>query len=352
MFEKEINQMLVITGKFGPLIQFIIIILIFIALAYIAKKILENYVKKITKVTKTTLDDKIFEIVEKPLYISITLIGIYVGFVVSNYFPNLQKSIHSLFFVIFVFIVTYIISKITTLFIKETLKVQKKYENTPKLINKIISVTVYLIAFMVLLAHFNIDITPLVAGLGVSGLILGMALQTTLSNFFSGLQLIIHQLIKIGDFIELEDDIKGFVDDIGLFSTKIKTLGNSKIIVPNNKLIESIITDHSAPESGGKSVVIQCGVGYGSDLDKVEKVTIQVATEIQKKVPGAVKDFKPFIRYHTFGDSNIDFSIILRVEKPTDKYLVTHEFIKALKKRFDKENIEISWPVRKIYMEK
>ena len=64
---------------------------------------------------------------------------------------------------------------------------------------------------------------------------------------------------------------------------------------------------------------------------------------------GAVKDFEPFIRYHTFGDSNINFSIILRVQAFVDKYVVTHEFIKALKKSYDKEGIEISWPVRKIY---
>ena len=85
------------------------------------------------------------------------------------------------------------------------------------------------------------------------------------------------------------------------------------------------------------------------DLDKVEKVTIDVAKTIQKTVPGAVKTFEPFIRYHTFGDSNINFSVILRVEKFVDKYLITHEFIKALKARYDKEGIEISWPVRKVY---
>ena len=97
------------------------------------------------------------------------------------------------------------------------------------------------------------------------------------------------------------------------------------------------------------SVVIQCGVSYTSDLNKVERVTIDAAKRIQETVQGAVKDFEPFIRYHTFGDSNINFSVILRVKTYVDRYLVTHEFIKALKKRYDKEGIEISWPVRKIY---
>ncbi len=100
------------------------------------------------------------------------------------------------------------------------------------------------------------------------------------------------------------------------------------------------------------SVVLQCGVSYGSDLKKVEKVTINTAKKIQSTVIGAVKNFEPFIRYHTFGDSNINFSIILRIEKYVDKYLVVHEFIKELKEEYDKNKIEISYPVRKMYKAK
>ena len=130
--------------------------------------------------------------------------------------------------------------------------------------------------------------------------------------------------------------------------SRIRTLPNTLVIVPNSKIASTIITNDSLPVPE-MSVVIQCGVAYSSDLEKVEKVTVDAAKKTQKIVTGAVKGFEPFIRYHTFGDSNINFSIILRVEKFVDKYLVTHEFIKALKKAYDKEGIEISWPVRKIY---
>ena len=153
---------------------------------------------------------------------------------------------------------------------------------------------------------------------------------------------------RIGDFIEMEGGVSGFVEDIGWRSTRIRTLPNTMIVVPNSKIASTIITNDSlpVPEMG---IVIQCGVAYTSDLEKVEKVTIDAARKIQKTVKGAVKDFEPFIRYHTFGDSNINFSIILRVESFVDRYLVTHELIKSLKKRYDKEAIEISWPVRKVY---
>ncbi|MBU4339123.1 mechanosensitive ion channel family protein [Patescibacteria group bacterium] len=146
---------------------------------------------------------------------------------------------------------------------------------------------------------------------------------------------------NVGDFVELEGGVSGFIEDIGWRSTRIKTMANNIVIIPNSKLAESVITNNSLPEKE-MGVLVQCGVGYGSNLEKVEKVTIDVAGKIQKTVPGAVKDFEPFMRYYAFGDSNIDFSIILRVETFTGKYLITHELIKALKKRYDEENIEIS----------
>jgi len=116
-------------------------------------------------------------------------------------------------------------------------------------------------------------------------------------------------------------------------------------------LAESIIVNLSTPQEE-TTIVVECGVSYESNLDKVEKVTISAAKEIQENIKGAVKGFEPLFRYHTFGDSNINFSIYFRVEKPIDKFLVTHHFIKALKKRYDEEGIEISWPVIKIYYPK
>ncbi|MDH5662708.1 MAG: mechanosensitive ion channel family protein, partial [Elusimicrobiota bacterium] len=208
-----------------------------------------------------------------------------------------------------------------------------------------------LIAFLMILRYLNVEITPLVATLGLGGLAVGLALQNTLSNFFAGVHIISDRPINVGDYIEMEGNIAGYVEDIGWRSTRIRTLPNTIVIVPNSKIAESVIVNNYLPVQE-MSIVLQCGVAYGSDLEKVEKVTVDVARKIQQTVPGAVKTFEPFIRYHTFGDSNINFSIILRVEEFVARYLVTHEFFKALKARYDKENIEISWPIRKVYTAK
>lgn len=321
----------------------------FLAFSSILHFFLKNYLKRITERTKSELDDAILKIITKPLHAFVLVIGLFIALRSLSTIAPYLAFIERVFFVISVFLVSMMVSKIFALFIGRWLRVKKRYEKTPLLINKIVSVVVYLIAFIIILDYFQIEITPLVATLGIGGLAIGLALQNTLSNFFAGLHIISDRPINVGDFIELQGvDIKGYVEDIGWRSTRIRTLPNNLVIIPNSKLAESILTNYAMPQHE-MSVVIQCGVAYTSELKKVEKVTIDVARKIQKTVPGAVKAFEPFIRYHTFGDSNINFSVILRIEDAVQKYAVTHEFIKALKERYDKEGIEISWPVRKIY---
>ena len=284
----------------------------------------------------------------KILGIGIALFGIYLFLKSFSSLASYSAYLDSLFFVLFSLFAAMIVSKISSGWIEKLLKFQGKYQGIPKLIDKVVKTTIYLIALLIILSYFGIEITPLVAGLGLGSLAIGLALQSTLSDFFAGIHLLSDKPVRIGDWIELENGIAGYVEDIGWRSTKIRTLPNTIVIIPNSKLAESIITNYSLPEPE-TAVIVECGVSYESDLEKVEKVTIEVAKEIQKEVKGAIKNFEPFIRYKRFGDSNIIFSVILRAEKPVDKYLITHEFIKKLKKRYDKEGIEISWPIRKIY---
>jgi len=97
------------------------------------------------------------------------------------------------------------------------------------------------------------------------------------------------------------------------------------------------------------AVLVNLGVSYSSDLNKVERVTIEVAREVMKAVSGGVPDFDPFIRYHTFGDFSINFTVIMRAKEFKDQYLIKHEFIKKLHQRYIKEGIEIPFPIRTIY---
>ncbi|MFB0526949.1 MAG: mechanosensitive ion channel family protein [bacterium] len=331
--------------------QFLLIIIGFFIFAKISHFIMIKYLKRIAKRTKTDIDDIILGIIKKPLCVYIVIIGLFFGLKSLSILTAYSSWIDRIFFIISALLLSLIIAKILSVLVSRWLKVQKEFEKTPRLISTVVSIFIYLIAFLMILRYLNIEITPLVATLGLGGLAVGLALQNTLSNFFAGVHIISDRPINVGDYIEMEGNIAGYVEDIGWRSTRIRTLPNTIVIVPNSKIAESVIVNNYLPVQE-MSIVLQCGVAYGSDLEKVEKVTVDVARKIQQTVPGAVKTFEPFIRYHTFGDSNINFSIILRVEEFVARYLVTHEFFKALKARYDKENIEISWPIRKIYTAK
>ncbi|MBC8521777.1 MAG: mechanosensitive ion channel family protein [Methanomicrobia archaeon] len=314
----------------------------------IAHIILVKYVRRIAARTKTDIDDIILKIVTKPVCIFIMFAGFYFALGALSDLEKYSEEIGGIFFVGSILLLSLIVSRILGVLVSHWLRVQKKYEKMPKLMGNVVAIVIYLMAFLMILDHFDIEINPLLAAFGLGGLAIGLALQNTLSNFFAGLHIITDRPINFGDYIEIEGGTSGFVEDIGWRSTRVRTLPNTLVIVPNSKLAESVIINNSQPVLE-MSVVVQCGVAYESDLEKVERVTIDVAKQILETVPGAVKTFQPLVRFHTFGDSNINFSIILRVEEPATKYIVTHEFIKALKKRYDREGIEISWPVRKIY---
>jgi small-conductance mechanosensitive channel len=203
--------------------------------------------------------------------------------------------------------------------------------------------------FLIVLDRLKITITPFLASLGIGGLVVALALQDTLSNFFSGIYIFFDKPIRIGDYIMLESGREGYVTQIGWRNTRIRMLPNNIVIVPNTKLVSSQITNFYLPETE-MAVLVQVGVSYQSDLEKVEKVTIEVAKEVLQEVEGGVKEFEPFIRYHTFSDFSINFTVILRAKEYVDKYLIIHEFIKRLHKRYQLEGIEIPFPIRTVYM--
>ena len=328
--------------------QFLIIVISSFILAQVVHFILVNYVRKLAARTKTDIDDIIVNLLTKPVYVFIVFTGLYLALKSLSQLATYFTYLDGVYFVVTVLLIALIVSHILRIVLSFWLKAQKQLEKMPKLLSSVAAIIIYLIAFLMILDHFEIEITPLVVGYGFGALAVALALQNTLSNVFAGIHIISDRPINFGDYIEVESGVSGFVEDIGWRSTRIRTLPNTMVIIPNSKLAESIITNYSLPVLE-MSEVIQCGVDYGSDLEKVEKVTINVAKQVQKTVPGALKDFQPFIRYHTFDESNINFSIILRVEEPSVQYIVKHEFIKALKKRYDEEGIEISWPIVKVH---
>lgn len=198
---------------------------------------------------------------------------------------------------------------------------------------------------LVLLGTLGISITPLIASLGISSLAVALALQPTLANFFSGVQLIMDKPIRVGDYIELDSGEQGFVERIGWRSTWIKMLPNNTLIMPNSVLSESRIINYFYPEKE-LSVPVEVGVHYDSDLEFVEQITLEVAREILRSHKWGVDTYETFVVFHTFDDSSINFTVMLRAQEYFNRFFIKSEFIKALHKRFREEGIVIPYPIR------
>jgi len=213
----------------------------------------------------------------------------------------------------------------------------------------IIRLIVYAIGIMAILQSLGIAITPVLTAMGVGGLAVALALQETLSNLFAGMQILAAGQVKPGDFIRLDTGEEGYVADVTWRNTSTRAISRNMIIVPNSKLAAAILTNYYQPEKQ-MLVYVPVGVHYDSDLGQVERVTLEVAREVQAAVEGARRDHEPRIRYYEFGESSINFRTILAVEEFAESYLVTHEFIKRLHRRYSEEGIVIPFPIRTLHI--
>jgi small-conductance mechanosensitive channel len=298
--------------------------------------------------------------IRKPILLGFLLYGFYYALTTVSYLLPHAALVGQAFLIMQVFFVAFVASRVVNAILDWyatdiAVKTESKLDDhfLPPL-KKVVYIIAFLLGAVFLMDSFGVEITTMIAALGIGGLAIALALQDTLSNFFAGAYTTLDRPVRVNDFVELDTGDKGFVVEIGWRSTKIRKLDNNLVVIPNSKMAQSRIINYDLPQSW-MNVTVPCGVSYESDLEKVEKVTIEVAKRVMKEHAG-ISQFKdgdpPLVRYREFGDSNINFNIILRVNTPLDQYRVRHEFIKQLKARFDREDIEISVPARKLYMAK
>ena len=208
---------------------------------------------------------------------------------------------------------------------------------------------VFIVGTLVILQTVGISITPILTALGVGGLAVALALQDTLSNLFAGIHIIASKQVRPGDYVRLDSGQEGRITDISWRYTTIETIRSNMIIVPNSKLAAAVVTNFHLPHDV-MTIPIKVGISYDSDLEKVEEITLDVAREVSREVEGGVPDSVPQIRYHTFGDFSIDFNVIVHVRAYADQVYLTHELIKRLHRRYERDGVTIPFPTRTVYV--
>ncbi len=325
----------------------VMVFLLTLALGYVLRRLILNRLTRLSESTKAKAYNIIITTIKGPFIIWSLMLAIYLALEFSKLPGNLISIINKLLLILGIFSITLVLAAISA---KAISVYSRKFETVfpvTSLTQNITKVVIFMIGILIILNTLGVSITPILATLGIGGLAVALALQDTLSNLFSGFHIIMTKQIRVGDYIKLDSGEEGYVIDITWRTTKIRMLPNNIILVPNEKLTKAIVTNYYLPEKE-MAVLVGVGVHYDSDLKRVERITCEVAKEVMRDITGGVPEFEPFIRYHTFGDFSINFTVILRAREFVDQYLIKHEFVKRLHERYAKEGIVIPYPIRAI----
>lgn len=328
-----------------------IIPLIFILVGFLAgiigEKVIFNRIKSFVVKQQIPGSEIIFQSLHRMTLIWFVLAGFFWAILSSPVKPGIANVLQKILTIILLYSVTLVLARLTAGFVN--LFVQRTEGVSTSLLSNLAKTIVLVLGTLILLQTVGIEITPIVTTLGIGGLAVGLALQDTLANLFSGFYLVISKQVRAGDYVKLDDGHQGYVTDINWRNTTIKEISNNVIIVPNSKLASAIFTNYHLPAKE-ITLTMNVGVSYDSDLELVEKVTVEVAKEVMQEIAPELIQIEPYLRFHTFNDFSIDYTLYMRVSEYFDQRIGKHLLVKKLHKRYQQEGIEIPFPIREVFM--
>ena len=292
------------------------ILLVSLLVAWFALFIMRRVQKKLEQhAKKPTLFPQLLQSLYRPFFLLIVTEGLLLALASVSYLTTWHDNLVKASVAVVIALVTYALTNSVGVLLVWYLRrrtVRRKVrvdEGLIRFLRRIMILIIYAFGILVVLDYLDIAITPIIAGLGIGGLAVALALQPTLANFFASTQIISDCVVRVGDYIELDNGtIRGYVTDIGWRSTRIRTPYNNLVIIPNSRLADSVITNYFGPTME-MAVLVNCGVSYNADLPKVEAIARKVATEVIDDLDEANKNFEPWFAYEEFGESNINFWI-------------------------------------------
>ncbi|RJX22447.1 MAG: mechanosensitive ion channel family protein [Desulforudis sp.] len=213
------------------------------------------------------------------------------------------------------------------------------------LIRKILSVVIYFMAVTIILGHFGVEVTGLIATAGVASLAIALAAKETLSNMLAGFMLLADRPFREGDRIELSSGVRGDVLQIGIRSTRIMTRENLLVVIPNMELANSQVINHIFTDSRMR-LRIAVGVAYGSDLHRVKAIL----SDVLEKNSYVLQDPPPVVYFTDFGESSLNLLIRCWIDDARDRTRATDSINMDINDAFDREGIEIPFPQRDLYI--
>lgn len=331
-------------------LQALAAIVVAFAIAKITSFIISKIIGALASKTNSTLDDAITRLLRFPVYWTVIQLGLLVALNLVKLPDTPHQIINNLIVSILIIVWSIFAARILRAIIGAISSRAREHSlvrpQTLPLFNNIASVLVLVLATYLVFSAWDIDMTAWLASAGIIGIAVGFAAKDTLANLFSGVFILADSPYKIGDYVVLEGGERGKVTHIGIRSTRILTRDDVEVTIPNAIIGNTRVTNESGGPYEKYRIRVPVGVAYGSDIDQVRQVLMQVAEDEEQVCDNP----EPRVRFRSFGNSSLDFELLCWVYNPEFRGRVLDALNTHIYKRFMSEGIEIPYSKHDVFI--
>jgi len=333
----------------NPIILSVLIILGAVIAAKITDMIFTRIFKRIVNKTQTNFDDRILQLLHRPIFYSILFIGFSVA-VKTAELPNyIDYALVGIFKTSTILIWLFVVMKILILSMEWASQKTSNpllQQKTLPLFNNLGKIAIGLFGIYFIFLSWDININGILASAGVLGVVLGLAAKDTVANFFAGIFLMADSPFKEGDYILLDTGERGYVKQMGIRSTRFMTRDDIEITIPNSVIAASKIVNESGGPGETERVRITLHVAYESNIDDVKALLISIALGNEN----VLKAPEPRVRFREFGDHGLKLQLLFWIHKPEIRGRTVDAVNTEIYKQFSQNNISIPYPTMKVIL--
>jgi small-conductance mechanosensitive channel len=331
-------------------LQASIVMLASLLLAWIFNRFISAALRNLVARTHFKFDDHLIDYLHNPVFTSVILIGAALGINLLKIADPFDAIIFSVLLTIAYIVWTIFLIRVTRSVLRNIAEndqhVAVLHPQTLPLFENIVFITIIVLAVYIIFTAWNVDMTAWLASAGIIGIAVGFAAKDTLANLFSGVFIMADAPYKIGDFVVLESGQRGEITHIGIRSTRLMTRDDIEVTVPNSVMGNTMIINESGGPAERFRIRVAVGVAYGSDIDKVREVLMDIALNDE----AVCADPEPRVRFRTFGASSLDFELLCWIDQPVLRGRVIDALNCKVYKRFIEEKIEIPYSKHDLYI--
>lgn len=335
--------------------EWAIALLILLASFILAKAIywiFGNIIKRATEKTKTKIDDLIIDTLSGPVILGLTIFGLWYGIRQLAFPESIDEWIQNVYHVMVAITITWLVARLIDAVIKEYLiPLTEKSESTMDdqiipVVRKGLRAVIWILGIIVALNNAGYNIGALLAGLGIGGLALAMAAKDTVANIFGGVTIFTDKPFKITDRVKI-DGFDGMIDEIGIRSTRLRTLQGTVVTIPNSKFTDGMVENVTMEPS--RKVTLNLGLVYETPTEKIEKA-MELLKEIGEANPSLEE--KLIIGFNSFGDFSLGILFIYYIRSGEDILGTQTAINLKIKRKFEEQGIDMAFPTQTIYTKK